>query len=99
MHSRKIYYPSNCEFGVQVALISGVSLDGLKTATSGRRGTSGSCYNRRCINDLRNRAAGTEMGQFIHRYELGDNVKLIVPQCPKSPAGTREHKWIGRIGI
>jgi hypothetical protein len=99
MHMSGISYPSNSEFGVQVALIIIVNLVGVKTETRGRSGASGPCYNCRRINDLGNQAAGAKIGQFLHRHILGDNVKLIVPQSHKSLAGTRKHKRFAGNGI
>jgi hypothetical protein len=40
------------QFGVPGALINGVSLAGMKTASKGRKGSPGPCYNRRRINEL-----------------------------------------------
>jgi len=82
MHSRKISYASNSEFGVPVALVTVVSLTGVKTATRGRRRSSGSCYNRRDISHLGKQVASVKIGQYFHRYRLGDYVKLLIPSAP-----------------
>jgi hypothetical protein len=92
MHTHEISYASNREFGVQVAPIIIVSLDSVKTAIRGRRGTSGSCYNRCRINDLGNETAGVKMEHYFHRYLMGAYVKWIAPQSRKSLNGTSERK-------
>jgi len=66
-------------FGVLSALTNGVSLVGMKTASKGRRGSSGSCYNRRRINDLRSRAAGAKIGQYFYWHSQGNKVKSFIP--------------------
>ncbi len=84
MHKREISYPSNSEFGVPVAPRNVVSLVGVKTAIRGRSGASGSCYNRRRINDLGYQVAGAKMNQHFHRHPVGVNVKWITPRSPES---------------
>ena len=88
MRRRKISYRLNSEFGVQVALISVVSLGGMKTSTAGRRRATVLHYNRRPINDLGNQAVDAKMEHYFPGYLVGDNVKLIVPEGLKSLAGT-----------
>src|SRR5882672_57277 len=98
MHRREISYASNRDFGVQVALINVVSFAGVKTATRGRRGSSGSCYNRRRINDLGSEAEGAKMSYYFHRYLLGANVKLVIPADPKCLVGACPDSggpWVG----
>jgi len=55
----------------------------MKVAVRGRKGSSGSCYNRRRISDLGRQAAGTKKGHYFHRHSQGNNVKSFVPagQC------------------
>ena len=68
------------QFGVLVALIIGVSVAGMKIASRGRKGSFGSCYNRRRINDLGSQAASAKMGHYFHRHSQGNNVKSFVPE-------------------
>ena len=92
MHRRKFSYPSAGNLAYWLLSIAGVSVAGVKTASRDRRGSSGSCYNRRCINDLEIRALGAKMGQYFHRDLQGDNVKWIVPASLRSLIGTRQNK-------
>ena len=92
MHRRKFSYSFAGNVGVQVAPIAGVSVASVKTASRGRRGSSSSCYNRRCIKDLGIAAAGAKMGRFSHRHSQGNKVKWIVPASLRSQIGTRQNR-------
>ena len=62
----------------------------MKTASRGRRGASGSCYNGRYFNDLGPVAAGAKMDLFFHRHLMGDKVKFIVLVSLWSLVGTAD---------
>jgi hypothetical protein len=71
----------------------------MKIALRGRKGPSGSCYNRRRISDLGCQAAGAKIRHYFHRHSQGNKVKSFVPlsECPQNgkPAielrGEKEH--------
>jgi hypothetical protein len=99
MHSREISDPTVGAFGVLVAPINGATVGGVKTASGGRRGPSGSCYNGRYFNDLGTEAVRARMAHFLDRHAKGDNVKWIVPVSLKSQDGAPQHKRAEGNGI
>jgi len=51
----------------------------MKPAFRGRKGSSGSWYNRRRINDLEMQAAIDKMRHYLYRHSQGEKVKSFVP--------------------
>ena len=99
MHWGEISDPTAGAFGVRVAPIPGVSVGGVKTASGGRRGSSGSCYNGRYFNDLGTMVVRAKMEHFFHRHAKGTKVKCIVPVSLKSQSGAAQHKRAEGNGI
>jgi len=99
MHRRKIFDPYSSIFGVLVAAIHGVRFAGVKPASRGRRGSSGSCYNRRRINDLGSGAASAKMIDYFHRHAQGENVKRFVLVAGGPLSGTTPNYGATKKGI
>src|SRR6266699_1481727 len=91
MHRGEISDPTAGAFGVRVG--------GVKTASGGRRGSSGTCYNGRYFNDLGTMAERAKMEHFFHRHAKGTKVKCIVPVSLKSQSGAAQHKRAEGNGI
>jgi hypothetical protein len=80
------------EFGVLVALIKDVRFAGVKIASRGRKGSSGSCYNRCRINNLGMRAVNAKIGHYCHGHSQGIKVKSFVPVSEWPPNGKPVNK-------
>ena len=99
MHWGEISDPTLSAFGVRVAPILDEGVSGVKIASGGPKGSSGSCYNGRYFNDLGTVAVRAKMEHFFHRHAKGTKVKWIVPVSLKSQSGAPQHKRAERNGI
>jgi hypothetical protein len=64
----------------------------MEKAFTGRKVSSGSCYNRRRINDLESQAVSDKMDHYIHRHSEGTKVKWFVPVSEQPQNGLPENK-------
>ena len=67
------------QFGVLVALITGVNVTSMETTSTEHLGSSGTCYNRRRISNLESSPASAKIGHSFHRHSQGKKVKSFVP--------------------